>query len=282
MSYHSECAKSSFMKFPHEFVKYIPCDCAVFDNSGKVIAYSDSFNEIYLSNQRNIDFIIEKVIANFAIKKQKEKSASSNDATNYIVSLNAVDYNISVKYINNYIIMLLQNITKNIEIIFEKSNRDFLTNLWNRRAFTEKIETILMDDADIWASYKMIGLDIDLFKNINDLFGHPAGDEVIKGVAQCCTQSIRPTDIAGRWGGEEFFLFVHASTHEAFAIAERLREKVNDMTFFFDGKKASCSISLGVSGEHIKRPSMDTLIKEADQALYTAKKTGRNKTIIYS
>lgn len=114
---------------------------------------------------------------------------------------------------------------------------------------------------------------------LNNTYGHGAGDEVLKQIARLAKESIRGEDMAGRWGGEEFVLYLHhASISSAHEIAERLRQKI--ARHAFDSRfKVTCSFGVSEFGEGM---DFDSLISRADEALYEAKRQGKNQTILAS
>jgi diguanylate cyclase (GGDEF)-like protein len=125
--------------------------------------------------------------------------------------------------------------------------------------------------------------DIDHFKKVNDTYGHQAGDEVIRITAKLLTECKRATDIAGRYGGEEFAVILIDTLPEgAMVFAERLRKQVENHTVTHDGKDIRFTISLGLAqcGEDIR--DHQHWIECSDQALYKAKQSGRNRSIVYS
>ncbi len=130
--------------------------------------------------------------------------------------------------------------------------------------------------------FSLVFLDIDFFKKVNDTYGHHAGDIVLREFAETIKKGIRKADVASRIGGEEFAIFMPFVNKEgAFTLCERLRESVETMQITADGKKIAITCSMGISGYRggveIKR-----LFAEADDALYEAKDTGRNKVVVSS
>ncbi len=121
-------------------------------------------------------------------------------------------------------------------------------------------------------------IDIDLFKSINDTYGHDVGDEVIKAVAGILQKNKRTSDIAGRLGGEEFALILpEATLDSALAAAEWLRQLVADGAINVEGHRLSVTISIGASAGDADMSGVDELLKQADIALYEAKRAGRNR-----
>ncbi len=152
-------------------------------------------------------------------------------------------------------------------------DRDRLTDVATRDFFFAAMSR----EPDSYGVSLMV--DIDNFKNINDGYGHLAGDAVIHAVAQILRKTVRKGDIVCRFGGEEFVIFLHGADEKSgFALAERMRERVESETVPFDIEKISVTVSIGGS---LKR-QIDALtqsIQEADEALYRAKQTGRNRTV---
>ena len=154
---------------------------------------------------------------------------------------------------------------------------DRLTGCWNR----VHIEEILRQEMARLRRYghpaAMLMLDLDKFKQINDQFGHLAGDEVLRGFGRLLRTDIRATDVPGRWGGEEFIIVLPSSTFfDAVTLAEHIRNKLAQLSFSFG---AVVTVSIGVA---VCRPndSIEEWIKRADTALYRAKVNGRNQIMI--
>lgn len=170
------------------------------------------------------------------------------------------------------------------DLLKENALRDALTGLYNRRYFNLTIEKLIEQKSDYSNGVALILLDCDFFKNVNDQFGHASGDEVLAGIAEVMVQSIKSTDIAFRFGGEEFCLLLpNVTAFQAFMIAERIRTNIQKTSFVFNGQNVFITVSCGVS--HMKSgdgKSDVMMLNEADAALYTAKDSGRNYTILFS
>jgi diguanylate cyclase (GGDEF)-like protein len=159
------------------------------------------------------------------------------------------------------------------------SRTDPLTGLSNRRDVNEKIEAELVRFERNKNPFSLILGDIDHFKKINDTFGHDAGDYVLVQVAQLMTQSIRRQDVVARWGGEEFLIFLpETNIAGGLKLAEDIRQKIEVEEFCFDQKNIAVTMSFGVCISEAKLPSK-SLVKKADDCLYKAKETGRNKIV---
>jgi diguanylate cyclase (GGDEF)-like protein len=155
---------------------------------------------------------------------------------------------------------------------------DGMTGLNNRRHF------LVLAEIE-WSRFKryerplaLLMLDIDLFKSINDRYGHDVGDQVIKAVAEILQKHKRTSDIVGRLGGEEFALILPEATLEnAVAAGERFRQLVADSKISVGGRSIPVTISIGASACRAETAGIDELLKQADVALYDAKRTGRNR-----
>ena len=167
---------------------------------------------------------------------------------------------------------------KRIEDLSKLAKTDSLTNLLNFKAFHECLDKEIQRAQRYKHNLCLIMADIDHFKIINDTYGHPAGDQVIKTVAQFFHKSLRNTDSVARYGGEEFAIILpEISDTDALIVAERLRETIESLQIEYENKAISVSLSFGISFlTTTKRRNKIELIREADLALYQAKRAGRN------
>ena len=160
---------------------------------------------------------------------------------------------------------------------------DTLTGLYNRRYFDEKFGTEAQQAFVNKTSLSLVLIDIDHFKKVNDTFGHPEGDKILRGVATLLKNSVRKKDTVARYGGEEFILILpEANLEGASMIAERIRKLVENTSFDIGNAHLNATISLGISSfpSHRAR-SKEELLKMADLALYRAKGEGRNRVSLY-
>lgn len=158
---------------------------------------------------------------------------------------------------------------------------DSLTGMANRRHFLEQCERDIQRAARYARPLAVLIFDVDLFKTINDRFGHAVGDTALKTIAEVAAASLRETDVLGRLGGEEFgVLLPETDIPGATDLAERLRAAVAAAPMDANGEPIRLSISVGVAMLHADDSSVDVLFARADQALYRAKDTGRNCVVL--
>jgi diguanylate cyclase (GGDEF)-like protein len=159
------------------------------------------------------------------------------------------------------------------DFLVDLAVKDGLTGLFNRRYFNELIKTEMNRVRRAPASLSLLMLDIDNFKNYNDTKGHPAGDELLKGVAKVLKSSVRAVDMVCRYGGEEFVIILtQADKSVGKILAERIRVQVN---LYFP-----TTISIGIATYPEDAEEIEPLIQKADNALYQAKQSGKNKWCI--
>jgi len=158
---------------------------------------------------------------------------------------------------------------------------DALTGLYNRRGLFEIGHIEFTRTRRLKRSFSAIMIDIDHFKRVNDKYGHPVGDQVLQFLASEFRSVVRAADIVGRYGGEEFVIFLSDSdVKSALDLAERLRNMVERTPFHVEENEIRITISLGVAEYNENSPNLETLVARADQALYVAKHKGRNCAVL--
>ncbi|NNG41670.1 GGDEF domain-containing protein [Pseudoalteromonas sp. NEC-BIFX-2020_002] len=168
---------------------------------------------------------------------------------------------------------LLQN---QIGVLRHEAQTDPLTGLHNRRSLERMLDQLIFNRT----SFTVLAVDIDFFKRVNDEFGHDIGDIVLQSLAKVVLDVTRESDFVARTGGEEFIIILPSTTGEsAYLLAERLRMRVSETII----EPVGCiNISIGISGWPLNQLNVEEVLKQADQALYKAKKSGRNRCIVDS
>jgi diguanylate cyclase (GGDEF)-like protein len=165
--------------------------------------------------------------------------------------------------------------------ITQMAEHDALTNLLNRRSFCRDAEKKCEEILRYGGKAFLMMFDIDYFKKVNDTHGHLAGDEVLRAVSRTLLQRFRKTDLVGRYGGEEFCVFLPTSNGEKVVeIAEECRRQIENLLIPFEDKIISVTISIGLAEFPSDRgQTLTALISRADAALYEAKSSGRNRVV---
>jgi diguanylate cyclase (GGDEF)-like protein len=175
-----------------------------------------------------------------------------------------------------------QQLVQSNQELLQLASTDLLTGLANRRAIMQQAMVEIRRANRYQKDLAVLMLDIDHFKQINDQHGHAAGDKVLAEFADLCRQSIRDTDLAGRYGGEEFFILLpEIDLKTAILSAERIRMTVAGHAFTLrDNTVLNITCSLGIAMYLPDRDDLDKLLLRADQALYQAKHQGRNRCCV--
>lgn len=159
---------------------------------------------------------------------------------------------------------------------------DELTGLPNRRTFDRKLDEAIARHGRAERSFGLIFLDIDHFKQVNDTYGHPVGDEVLEDVSEVIRESVRGIDVPTRYGGEEFAVILEETGCEgARQVAERIRQGVADLEFEAVGESFTCTVSLGIAVWPDDARAGEAIVDAADEALYASKENGRDRVTIW-
>ncbi|MCH7910404.1 MAG: GGDEF domain-containing protein [Candidatus Hydrogenedentes bacterium] len=167
---------------------------------------------------------------------------------------------------------------KELEKLQSDVEKDFLTELPNRRAFVARMNEFFERYKRFKNGFSLLVLDIDRFKLVNDEHGHVAGDRILKAVAAVLNQQRRSSDILARYGGEEFAMLLPETTlAQAKILAEKIRNKIGRSKFRYEKSSITITFSIGVGEVRAEDATPETLFERVDAALYRAKEGGRNR-----
>jgi diguanylate cyclase (GGDEF)-like protein len=179
-----------------------------------------------------------------------------------------------------FLLMLNYQLIYDLKII---SSRDALTGARNRRSLEDEATRLKASCLRTGETLAMMLIDVDQFKSINDNYGHPFGDTVLCRLVDVAHKSVRPDDYIARYGGEEFCMLLRSTNEdEAWQLAERLRQTYSELILNAGDKTVSFTVSIGVADSAAVGLDFSALISAADQALYRAKQSGRNRVVAYS
>jgi diguanylate cyclase (GGDEF)-like protein len=225
------------------------------------------FVPIHNKNRDDESALVSYVMAVF----DKEKRGGG------VLTFNERDEAILVSFAN-YASILIENVRN-----YELATKDSMTGLYVRRFFDQRLVEQIDKANQVNKVFSLLIMDIDKFKHVNDTFGHPIGDQVIKLVATTIQRNIRTeVDIPSRYGGEEFtILMPEADTERALMVAERIRQavEVTDVSHLVTGRNITVSIGIATFPAHGSTPKQ--LMEASDVALYRSKGGGRNRVSIY-
>jgi diguanylate cyclase (GGDEF)-like protein/PAS domain S-box-containing protein len=166
------------------------------------------------------------------------------------------------------------------ELLHQQATTDELTGITNRRRFIELAESGIKRAIRLQRPLSIALIDMDDFKKINDGYGHSTGDQALLAFTEICLKNIREIDVLARFGGDEFVLLLPEITeNQAFDVVERIRRALGAKLIDLGGKKVQLTISSGISSLDGPNDNLDSLLERADQALYRAKESGRNRVM---
>ena len=181
-----------------------------------------------------------------------------------------------------------QDLANQVERLRMRAFVDALTGVWNRGALFDLLHREVERAKRSHSNLSLAILDIDHFKTVNDTYGHPAGDEVLKLLCSRLLGVVRAYDAVGRYGGEEFVVvFPETGVEQASALAERLRRSIEEVPFSLGGAEKTLTVSVGVTSLRASsagaapegEDTVESMLQRADDALYQAKRSGRNRTV---
>lgn len=183
-----------------------------------------------------------------------------------------------------YIFAFLRDVSEAVSLqekLTHQATIDDLTGILNRRAFSQQAETAHRSAVRHKEPFSLLMMDIDFFKKINDQYGHHTGDIALQAFTKNISNIIRSEDIFGRVGGEEFFLFLLKTPKDAaLKVAEKIRFTTDNLTITASNISIKMTVSIGVTSIHNGNDSLQQIQNRCDEALYKAKKTGRNCVVL--
>jgi len=239
-----------------------------------MIERSDSSNEEIqgikkelelFTHESTVDFkAAHKKLFTIAVALEENTQLLSQDLRSHSEEVNALSARVN-------------RLERELEEAKKESKEDFLTKLHNKRALDEFVEVKEAEFKRYDRNYTVIMFDLDKFKDVNDTFGHEAGDAVLSAFAKILKKDCRTVDVVGRYGGEEFLAILsETDLLGGVAFAQKVREHVQKARFMYKGERIDVTVSCGVSERKIHISSKAT-INAADEYLYKAKKEGRNR-----
>jgi len=188
-----------------------------------------------------------------------------------------------ISMLQNSLLETMRDLEVSNQILSEMAVTDPLTSLGNRRYITQRSEAILADVHSRGGTLAFLMIDIDHFKQINDQYGHDAGDTILKKIASRLRKATRPTDVVGRFGGEEFCILMHfqEANHCTPNLFGRILKSISQKPFNIGNSQVLVTVSIGVStyNKSDEACTLETLLKAADEKLYEAKDAGRNQVV---
>ena len=243
----------------------------------------DETSGLEICNIIRKNFLNEYIYIIITGKKTKDDvvEALSKGADDYLIKpFNFGELKVRIKA-GERILEYQHNLKNCFDQLYEASLRDSLTGTFNRQCILEKLEAEFERVKRLNNELSVIMSDIDYFKRINDSYGHLIGDEVLKHVGNILNKQIRKYDSVGRYGGEEFLIILpNSDIEKSLNVANRIKETLNKKPYHIGKLIIPVSMSFGISSALSANSSLE-LIRQADEALYMAKKSGKNRVVIY-
>jgi len=175
---------------------------------------------------------------------------------------------------------MVNNVIEQNMILLERNKKDQLTGIFNRVTFDESVDIELERYKRYMDPFSIIMFDIDYFKNVNDTYGHEAGDRVLQGIAKCVGGVLRKTDFFARYGGEEFIILMpQTDLRKSIKVGEKLRETIQNTEFLYESNKVPITVSVGITEVKPSDTEYKTIFNRVDSYMYKAKERGRNAVV---
>jgi diguanylate cyclase (GGDEF)-like protein len=239
-----------------------------------MIEKSDTSNEEIQLIKKELESYSEESTTNFKVAHKKLYTiATALEENTQLLSQDLKGHSKEVTALSTRV----KKLEKELEAAKKESKEDFLTKLYNRRALDDFLEIKEAEFKRYHRNYSVVMFDLDKFKNVNDTFGHDAGDAVLSAFAKILKKECRTVDVVGRFGGEEFLAILSETDTAGGAVfANKVRKHVQKARFMYKGNRIGVTVSSGVS-ERAKHISMSATLNSADEYLYIAKTNGRNR-----
>ncbi|MEM9948400.1 MAG: histidine kinase N-terminal 7TM domain-containing protein [Cyanobacteria bacterium P01_D01_bin.36] len=250
-------------------------------------SWQDLINLCYLADDSSTHIIERPETPRYIEMRVTYLHDRHNKVTGKLIVLRDITENhqnqLQIQQVNSELTFQLTKVQKLRDQLKEQAIRDSLTGLFNRRYFEETLPAELTKAERAGTSLSIVLMDIDYFKKVNDTYGHLAGDLALRTFAKFLQQRIRKSDIACRYGGEEFILAMPGiSIEEAYQRAENIRLALKEITIEFDGVGFGITTSMGLDAFPNFSGAQEEMLKRIDQALYVAKANGRDRIEVAS
>jgi len=239
-----------------------------------MIEKSDSSNEEIQAIKQELESYSDASTTNFKMAHKKLYTiAVALEENTQLLSKDLKSHSSEVHALSKKV----RKLEVELEAAKKESKEDFLTKLYNRRALDDFMEIKEAEFKRYKRNFSVVMFDLDKFKDVNDNYGHDAGDAILSAFAKILKKECRTVDVVGRFGGEEFLALLSETNTKGGAIfAEKVRKHVQKARFMYKGERISITVSSGVS-ERAKHVSLSATINSADEYLYIAKDSGRNR-----
>lgn len=289
IEYHIYAEENNKMKIENEVFLPVLWKTCIETKSDLII---NNIEDEYFRNLENNEEVLSKIIKEPKNNKELQFKSQiivpllNRDKVIGILSAKRYETNAyefrdlnTLKILGSYVAIALVN-AKLFKQVKYTAAHDALTKVLNRREILRKGEALYQKALEQKGLLGIIMIDVDEFKQINDTYGHYAGDQVLKNISEILKHSVRQNDLVGRYGGEEFLVVLpDIGIREVKKIAERIRINVKEKLKFNEAIKTT--VSLGITQMNLEIKYFEEAVKRADQALYQAKETGKNKVVVY-
>ena len=257
----------------HSIIKHPDNPSSAFGKLWKTLSSGKSYQgEVKNRKKNGEDFWVNSLL--------RPELNDKSEIIGYTAYRKNITYEKTLEELNVKLEKMVARKTKELQLSNEKllmlSQTDALTGIFNRKKLQDSLSLEIKKASRFKQVFSLILIDIDHFKNVNDTYGHLTGDNVIKGICNLILKNIRDIDLFARWGGEEFVIIVtNQDKHQSKQFAEKIRKEIS--TTKIDNLDITCS--LGVAQYEINDTD-EKIFKKADNALYEAKESGRNKVVV--